>query len=170
LDALGVITLVGLALFAGGLFLRRLPGTGLVIGALIVGFGLGIPAIVIDENRAETGGGATAGGGGEAAEGGEAAGGEQAGGEQAGGEQAAGGGGDEGKLIFTQSCGTCHVLEDAGTQGQVGPPLDTLKPNKSRVVAAIENGGTGSGAMPANLVTGTEAQAVAEYVASVAGK
>jgi cytochrome c6 len=168
LDALGVLTLVGLALFAGGLFLRRLPGTGLVIGALIVGFGLGIPAIVIDENRAETGGG-----GGAAAEGttgGEAAGGEAAGGEQAGGEQAAGGAAAEGKLIFTQSCGTCHVLKDAGTQGQVGPPLDTIKPNKSRVLAAIKNGGTGSGAMPANLVSGKEAEAVADYVSSVAGK
>jgi cytochrome c6 len=168
LDALGVLTLVGLALFAGGLFLRRLPGTGLVIGALIVGFGLGIPAIVIDENRAETGGG-----GGAAAEGttgGEAAGGEAAGGEEAGGEQAAGGAAAEGKLIFTQSCGTCHVLKDAGTQGQVGPPLDTIKPNKSRVLAAIKNGGTGSGAMPANLVSGKEAEAVADYVSSVAGK
>jgi cytochrome c553 len=169
LDALGVLTLVGLALFAGGLFLRRLPTSGLVIGAVIVGFGLGIPAIVIDENRAETGGGggATAGGGGAEAGGGTTGGGGEAAG---GGEQAGGGAAAEGKVIFTQTCGTCHVLKDAGTSGQVGPPLDQLKPDQKRVLAAIKKGGTGSGTMPANLVTGKEAEAVAEYVSSVAGK
>jgi mono/diheme cytochrome c family protein len=169
LSVIGALTLIGLALFVGGLVLRRLPSTALVLGAVIVGFGLGIPAIVIDDNRAETGAEA----GGEAAEGGEAAtgGGEEAGGQEGGGEQAAGGGASgEGKLIFTQSCGTCHVLKDAGTSGQVGPPLDTLKPNKSRVLSAIEKGGTGSGAMPAGIVSGKDAEAVAEYVSSVAGK
>jgi hypothetical protein len=34
----------------------------------------------------------------------------------------------------------------------------------------LKNGGLGSGTMPANLVTGKDAQAVAEYVSSVAGK
>ena len=167
---MGVLTLVGLALFAGGLFLRRLPGAALVIGAVIVGFGLGIPAIVIDDNREESGGG---GGGGTAAEGGgEASGGEEAaaGSEGSAAGQAGGGAAAEGKLIFTQTCGTCHVLSDAGTSGQVGPSLDTLKPNKARVEAAIENGGSGSGAMPAGLLAGKEAEAVAEYVSSVAGK
>jgi mono/diheme cytochrome c family protein len=37
------------------------------------------------------------------------------------------------------------------------------------VTSAIENGGAGTGAMPANIVTGQEAEAVAEYVSSVAG-
>jgi mono/diheme cytochrome c family protein len=167
------LTLIALALFAGGLFLRRVPASFLLPGALIVGFGLGIPAIVIDDNRADTGGGGTAAaGGGEA----EAGGGEETGG---GGEEAGGGAGEEaggggaaaeGKLIFTQNCGTCHVLQDAGTSGQVGPPLDPLKPDAKRVLAAIEKGGTGSGTMPANIVTGKEAEAVSEYVASVAGK
>jgi mono/diheme cytochrome c family protein len=167
LDALGVLTLVGLALFAGGLFLRRLPGAALVIGALIVGFGLGIPAIVIDDNRSETAGGTAATGGGETTSGG-------GGGETTSAQQGAGtsGGGAaaEGKLIFTQSCGTCHTLKDAGTSGQVGPVLDQIKPDKKRVLAAIKNGGTGTGTMPANLVSGKEARAVAEYVSSVAGK
>jgi mono/diheme cytochrome c family protein len=171
LDALGVLTLVGLALFAGGLFLRRLPGIGLVIGAVIVGFGLGIPAIVIDDNREE--GGAGGGGGTAAAEsGGEAGGGEEAatGEEGSAAGQAGGGAAAEGRLIFTQTCGTCHVLSDAGTSGQIGPSLDTLKPNKARVAAAIENGGTGGGQMPAGLLAGKEAETVAEYVSSVAGQ
>ena len=59
---------------------------------------------------------------------------------------------------------------DAGTNGSVGPNLDQLKPDKARVQSAIENGGAGTGAMPANIVTGEEAEAVATYVASVAGK
>lgn len=165
------MTLIGLALFVGGLLLRRVPSSFLVPGALLVVFGLGIPALVIDDNRAETGGGggataAPSGGGGGG--GGEQAGG---GGEAAGGEAAAGGGAAaEGKLIFTQNCGTCHVLKDAGTSGQVGPPLDQIKPDKNRVLAAIKKGGTGSGTMPANIVTGKEAQDVAQYVSSVAGK
>jgi cytochrome c oxidase subunit 2 len=29
-----------------------------------------------------------------------------------------------GKQLFTQQCGSCHVLADAGTQGAVGPNLD----------------------------------------------
>ena len=90
------------------------------------------------------------------------------------GEGGGGGGGAsasaEGKQIFTQSCGTCHTLSDAGTSGTVGPNLDELKPDKARVTNAIKNGGAGTGAMPANIVTGQEAEAVAEYVSSVAGK
>jgi mono/diheme cytochrome c family protein len=167
LSVLAALTLIALALFVGGLFLRRLPASFVTLGGVIAVLGLGIPAIVIDENRAETGGGAAEGG---AAGGGEA---EAGGGEEAagGGEEAAGGGAAaEGKLIFTQNCGTCHVLQDAGTSGQVGPPLDPLKPNKQRVLTAIEEGGTGTGTMPANIVTGKEAEDVAEYVSSVAGK
>jgi mono/diheme cytochrome c family protein len=164
------LTLIGLALFVGGLLLRRVPASFLVPGALLVVFGLGIPALVIDDNRAATGGGGGAApAGGETAEGG---GGEEAGGGEAGGggETAGGGAAAEGKLIFTQNCGTCHVLEDAGTSGQIGPPLDPLRPNKSRVLTAIKEGGTGTGTMPANIVTGKEAQDVSEYVASVAGR
>ncbi|MGZ8716537.1 MAG: c-type cytochrome, partial [Gaiellaceae bacterium] len=29
-----------------------------------------------------------------------------------------------GKELFTQKCGSCHTLADAGTAGQVGPNLD----------------------------------------------
>ncbi len=170
MDVLWALLLIGVAIFVGGILLRRVPAAWLGIGAVLVVFGLGIPALVIDDNRSETAGGSgsseeAAGGGGEAA----APSGE--------GEQASGGGGgganadlEEGKLIFTQSCGTCHVLQDAGTSGQVGPPLDQLEPNEARVLAAIKNGGSGSGTMPANIVTGKEAQQVSEYVASVAGK
>jgi len=39
---------------------------------------------------------------------------------------AAEGGNVQGKELFAQNCGTCHTLADAGTEGQVGPNLDTV--------------------------------------------
>jgi cytochrome c553 len=172
LDVLLALALIGLALFVGALFLRRAPTGVLVFGAVVVGFGLGIPALVIDDNTTEK-----SGGGGEAAVSPESGGGDQAPEEssaQTGGGGEGGGGGAgasaEDKQIFTQSCGTCHTLSDAGTSGTIGPNLDELQPDAARVTSAIENGGAGTGAMPANIVTGQEAEAVAEYVSSVAGK
>jgi mono/diheme cytochrome c family protein len=138
---------------------------------IIVVFGVTIPAMVIGDNREETGGGggggsaaATESGGGAAEEGGEAAEGGGGGGGGAATANAAG------KQIFTQSCGTCHTLSDAGTSGRVGPVLDDVKPSEQQVVTAIEKGGLGTGSMPANIVTGKDAQDVAEYVAAVAGQ
>lgn len=71
--------------------------------------------------------------------------------------------------LFVQSCGSCHVLQAAGTSGAVGPDLDSLAPAEEQILSAIENGGAGSGQMPANLLGGDEAQEVAAYVASSAG-
>jgi cytochrome c6 len=176
LDVWVALLLIGLAVCLGGLLLRAVPSGVIVFLGILVVFGFGIPALVIDDNSEPT----AAGGGGEAgvqAEGGgsgeQAAEGEQA--DQGGAtEGGAGGGGGaaaaEGKQIFSQSCGTCHKLADAGTQGTVGPVLDDLKPDRNRVLNAIKNGGAGTGAMPANIVTGQEAQAVAAYVSSVAGR
>jgi mono/diheme cytochrome c family protein len=172
LDVLLALALIGLALFVGALLFRRAPTGVLIFGAIVVAFGVGIPALVIDDNKTEGGGG---GGASATAPSGEASGGDQQGGEASAQPGGAGGGGGasasaEGKQIFTQSCGTCHTLADAGTNGTVGPNLDQLKPDKQRVLNAIKNGGAGTGAMPANIVTGKEAEAVAEYVSSVAGK
>jgi len=165
LDVLWALLLIGLAIFVGGILLRRVPATWLGIGAVLVVFGLGIPALVVDDNRESAGGG----GGGTAAA--TPSGGDEESSQEGGGGGATAGGGEtastEGKLIFTQSCGTCHTLADAGTNGQVGPSLDELKPDKQRVLSAIEKGGLGTGTMPANIVTGKEAEAVSEYVASV---
>ncbi len=74
-----------------------------------------------------------------------------------------------GKDIFLANCGSCHTLADAGTNGNVGPNLDQLKPSESIVRRQVINGG---GAMPAFKGTLTTAQitAVAKYVSSVAGK
>ncbi len=68
--------------------------------------------------------------------------------------------------LFTNTCGGCHTLEAAGTDGQVGPNLDQLAPSRDQVLNALR---AGPGAMPENLLVGEEAQAVADYVSSNAG-
>ena len=76
----------------------------------------------------------------------------------------------KGKALFTQRCGSCHTLSDAGTQGKVGPDLDELKPSKAVVLAALQKGGTGSGVMPPGLASGADAKALADYITATAGK
>lgn len=75
----------------------------------------------------------------------------------------------DGKAIFTQNCGSCHILSAAGTNGNSGPNLDQTKPDLARVTQQVNAGG---GAMPAFKGTLTEEQvaAVAKYVSSVAGQ
>ena len=75
----------------------------------------------------------------------------------------------QGKQVFTQSCGGCHTLKDAGTTGNVGPNLDDLKPDEATVQRQVTNGG---GVMPAfkGQLTDAQIKAVAQYVSSVAGQ
>lgn len=91
-----------------------------------------------------------------------------------------------GKQLFVQKCGSCHVLNRAGTKGVTGPNLDEAfqQPAKEDfgedairgvVVKQIlypARGGSGyqTGAMPAELVTGDDAHDVAAYVARSVGK
>lgn len=75
----------------------------------------------------------------------------------------------DGKSIFAATCGSCHTLADAGTSGTVGPDLDQSKPAKALVVDRVTNG---KGAMPSfeDSLDPKQIEAVAEYVASVAGR
>jgi mono/diheme cytochrome c family protein len=82
------------------------------------------------------------------------------------GSGSSGGGAKTPKQVFAGTCGTCHTLEAAGTNGTFGPNLDQLAPDKARVLSAIEHG---PGAMPAGRLKGAQAGAVAGYVSSVAG-
>jgi plastocyanin len=97
-----------------------------------------------------------------------------------------------GKKLFAQKCGSCHVLNRAGTKGTVGPNLDQafqqplkdgMKRSGIRGVIhdqilyppsfALDEGGKrpdGSQAMPAKIITGDDADNVAAYVASVVSK
>ena len=91
-----------------------------------------------------------------------------------------------GKELFIGEgqCGSCHTLADAGTKGVIGPNLDnafmqsredgigeaTIRAVvRDQISYPIEAPNTGAPGMPADLVTGDDADAVAAYVASVAG-
>lgn len=68
--------------------------------------------------------------------------------------------------VFAGTCGNCHTLAAAGTNGSFGPNLDELAPDEAQVLAAIEEG---PGGMPGGLLEGAAANAVAAYVADNAG-
>jgi mono/diheme cytochrome c family protein len=85
-----------------------------------------------------------------------------------------------GKTLFVEHCGRCHVLGRANATGVVGPNLDeafgpargdglgeaTVKGVVQRQIANVRR----NSQMPANLVTGQDAEDVAAYVAMVAGQ
>ena len=60
-------------------------------------------------------------------------------------------------------CGVCHVLQSAGSEGQIGPNLDILKPQMLQIISAVTNG---IGVMQAweGILTYEEIEAVAYYV------
>ena len=60
-------------------------------------------------------------------------------------------------------CGVCHALQAAGSEGQIGPDFDLLKPQISQIVTAVTNG---IGVMPPweGILTYEEIEAVAYYV------
>ena len=72
---------------------------------------------------------------------------------------------DMGKDIFLNQgmCSTCHTLADANSDGQIGPNLNDIRPDKMRVINAVTNG---IGVMPAyeDQLSTEEIDAVAHYV------
>ena len=70
-----------------------------------------------------------------------------------------------GKNIFLEkgNCATCHALSDAGSNTDIGPNLNLIKPDLGRVVMAVTNG---IGVMPAyeGILTSEEIEAVSLYV------
>jgi mono/diheme cytochrome c family protein len=72
-----------------------------------------------------------------------------------------------GKAVFVKSCAVCHTLADAGAKGIVGKNLDKTRPSASIVLTTLA---VPPDNMPADLVNGANARAVAAYVAAVAGR
>jgi plastocyanin len=86
----------------------------------------------------------------------------------------------KGKTLFVNKCGACHVLARADTKGTQGPSLDsafvqdrldglnsrTIKGVVKHQIAYPRRGSI----MPAKLVKGDDAEAVAAYVGFAAGK
>ena len=78
---------------------------------------------------------------------------------------------EAGREVFNDHCVQCHTLAASHSVQTIGPNLDVLRPPKALVLDAIAKGrARGQGQMPAQLVSGEEAQAVAAYVAKVAGR
>jgi cytochrome c2 len=92
---------------------------------------------------------------------------------------------ERGRELFIAKCGTCHVLQEAATTADVGPNLDQAflaargqgmdqDTIEGVVQSQIANPRPASPDnpdlyMPADLVTGQDAENVAAYVGSVAG-
>jgi len=76
-----------------------------------------------------------------------------------------------GKAVFATNCASCHTLKDAGSNGTIGPDLDSLQPSFAAVQNQVINGG---GPMPAfgtqKILTTKEIDDVSRYVSSVAGQ
>ena len=60
-------------------------------------------------------------------------------------------------------CGTCHTLQAAGSEGQIGPDLDVLKPQMNKIIDVVTNG---IGVMQAleGILSYEEIEAVSYYV------
>ncbi len=85
-----------------------------------------------------------------------------------------------GKALYSQKCGSCHVLGRAATKGAQGPNLDeafgpsrrdglgekTVEGVVLRQIAHVRK----NSKMPKDLVTGKDAKDVAAYVAMAAGQ
>jgi mono/diheme cytochrome c family protein len=129
---------------------ERLIGLGIVV---VFAFGLAVPAIVLASNGSNK---ASVG----------------PGGVHLNAEQ------QKGRDLFARSCAVCHTLAATKSVGRIGPNLDirvgdeisTASGRKALLLSAIAEGrARGLGQMPALLYRGREAQAVASFVAAVAG-
>ncbi len=71
----------------------------------------------------------------------------------------------KGKEIFLEqgTCASCHSLSDAGSQANIGPNLDEIRPDLNRIIIAVING---IGVMPAfdGILSEEEINAVSYYV------
>tara|TARA_Y100000815_G_C13098678_1_gene408529 strand:- start:307 stop:627 length:321 start_codon:yes stop_codon:yes gene_type:complete len=76
-----------------------------------------------------------------------------------------------GKDVFLNkaNCAACHTLAEAGSNGQIGPNLNQIKPNMMRVMSVVKNG---IGIMPPleELLSSQEIEAVAHYVSIAASQ
>lgn len=87
----------------------------------------------------------------------------------------------KGAVLFAERCAGCHTLTAAGAQGSNptneinakdrtnGPNLDQRHVSRADALAAIRGGGFSGAIMPGNIVTGDDAQAVADFLDEYSG-
>ena len=77
----------------------------------------------------------------------------------------------KGKDLFLNkaNCQSCHTLKDAGSNAQIGPNLNEIRPSQNRVINAVMNG---IGVMPAyqGQLSLQEIEAVSYYVSVAANQ
>jgi mono/diheme cytochrome c family protein len=88
----------------------------------------------------------------------------------------------QGAELFYERCSGCHSLDAANAYGSKppgslqggertnGPNFNVRKESRDDVLFAIRNGGFSGGIMPANIVVGDDAEAVADFLAKYSGK
>ena len=88
---------------------------------------------------------------------------------------------EQGAQLFNERCSGCHTLSTASAQGSKpeeqisggertnGPNFDTRKVQADDVLFAIRNGGFSGAIMPANIVVGEQAEAVADFLEKYSG-
>ena len=87
-----------------------------------------------------------------------------------------------GAVLFNERCSGCHSLDAANAFGSKppgeiqggertnGPNFNIRSATRDDVLFAIRNGGFSGQIMPANIVVGEDAQAVADFLAEYSGK
>jgi mono/diheme cytochrome c family protein len=88
----------------------------------------------------------------------------------------------EGAVLFYERCSGCHSLDAANAYGSKahgtlqggertnGPNFNVRRERRDDVLYAIRNGGFSGAIMPANIVVGEDADAVADFLAKYSGE
>ena len=88
----------------------------------------------------------------------------------------------EGAVLFYERCSGCHSLDAANAYGSKppgslqggertnGPNFNVRKVSADDALYAIRNGGFSGAIMPANIVVGEDAEAVADFLSKYSGK
>jgi mono/diheme cytochrome c family protein len=87
-----------------------------------------------------------------------------------------------GAVLFNEHCSGCHSLDAANSYGSKpegeiqggertnGPNFNVRNENRDDVLFAIRNGGFSGQIMPANIVVGEDAEAVADFLSEYSGQ
>jgi mono/diheme cytochrome c family protein len=84
-----------------------------------------------------------------------------------------------GAELFSEHCSGCHSLDAVGAHGSSvnasdkettdGPNFNDRREDRDGVLYAIRNGGFSGAIMPENILTGQEAEDVADFLSKYAG-